>query len=494
MKKLLKGNALLYSVACFASLGQFLFGYDQGVMSGILVNDRWLNLEGYPNATMQGFVVAIFELGAWFTAYPTSWFMDRIGRRWTILVGSLIFIVGGILQTASYTFAQILIGRLIAGFGIGFLSTVLPVYTAELSRAHNRGKVTVLGMSINMLGYTASEFIDYGFSFSATEWSFRGPLLLQVIFALILALGTLALPESPRYLVSKQKDTLAIKTLSDMHGKHGDHPDVSQEYNEIKSTLELEAKLGQPTWKEMFTVYRRRTWIGISVQALGQMSGINIVTYYAPKMYEAVLGPGNQTILFAGFTALVYFCGAIIAAFLVDRVGRRPLFMYGSSFMVIWLVLMAVFNKISLGLTSAILVITFTMVYVGTFGITWACVDWLYPAEIFPFRTRAKGMSLAVSSNWISNFAVGLFTPPLLEAIGWATYLFYAVWNLIALFVVWKWFVETKGKSLEEIDAIFDDGAGAICDEKRSSTQSEEDGDFNSKISIKKEEHSKDLC
>ncbi|KAI7889634.1 general substrate transporter [Mucor mucedo] len=466
MGKLLKGSALLYSVAIFASLGQFLFGYDQGVMSGILVNNRWLELFGHPNATMQGLVVAIFELGAWVTTYPTSWFMDTIGRRWTIMVGTLIFIVGGVLQTASSTFVQIMMGRVIAGFGIGFLSTVLPVYTAELSRAHNRGRVTVLGMSVNMLGYTASAFIDYGFSFVESDWSFRGPLLLQVVFALILAIGTLALPESPRYLVSKNKDKLALKTLADMHGLDEDHPDVSKEYEEIKNALDIEAKLGQPTWKEMFTIYRKRSLIGIAVQALGQLAGINIVTYYAPKMYEAILGPGNETILFAGYTALVYFGGAIIASFLVDRVGRRPLFMYGSFFMTIWLVLMAVFNKVDLGYTSTVLVIAFTMIYVGTFGMTWACVDWLYPAEIFPFRTRAKGMSLAVSSNWLCNFAVGLFTPPLLESIGWATYIFYAAWNVVAFFVVWKWFVETKGKTLEEIDAIFADGAATLAIEK----------------------------
>ena len=106
-------------------------------MSGILVNDSWLNLTGNPNATMQGLVIAIFELGAWATSYPTSWFMDKIGRRWTILVGSLIFIVGGIIQTAHHTLAEIIVGRLIAGFGIGFLSTVLPVYTAELGQSHN---------------------------------------------------------------------------------------------------------------------------------------------------------------------------------------------------------------------------------------------------------------------------------------------------------------------------------------------------------------------
>jgi hypothetical protein len=110
------------------------------------------------------------------------------------------------------------------------------------------------------------------------DWSFRGPLLLQVIFALILAVGTLGLPESPRYLVSKSKDQLALKTLSDMHGKDQNHPDVCQEYDDIKTTLDFEAKLGQPTWGEMFTIYRKRTFIGIAVQALGQMSGINIVT------------------------------------------------------------------------------------------------------------------------------------------------------------------------------------------------------------------------
>ncbi|RCI07325.1 hypothetical protein CU098_014023 [Rhizopus stolonifer] len=459
---MLQGNALLYSVACFASLGQFLFGYDQGVMSGILVNDRWLQLFGFPSSTIQGLIIAIFELGAWFTTYPTSWFMDKIGRRWTILIGASIFIVGGAVQTGSNNLAGMLLGRLIAGFGIGFLSTVLPVYTAELSRAHNRGRVTVLGMSINMFGYMASEFIDYGFSFVDSDWSFRGPLLLQVAFALILAIGTLALPESPRFLVSKDRDEIALKTLADMHGKPKDNPDVLEEFDQIKSTLELEAKLGEPTWGEMFTRYTKRSFIGIAVQSLGQLCGINIVTYYAPKMYEAVLGPGNRTILFAGFTALVYFCGALISSLLVDRVGRRPLFMCGNFFMVIWLVLMAVFNKVALGLTSSILVIVFTMIYVGTFGITWACVDWLYPAEIFPFRTRAKGMSLAVSANWLSNFAIGLWTPPLLDQIGWATYIFYAAWNFVAFVVVYLWFVETKGKTLEEIDAVFNDGAGDI--------------------------------
>lgn len=122
------------------------------------------------------------------------------------------------------------------------------------------------------------EFIDYGFTFLNSDWSFRGPLFLQVVFALILAVGTIALPESPRYLVSKNKDQLAITTLSDLHGKDQDHPEVSKEFDDIKNALDLEAKLGEPSWKEMFTTYRKRSLIGIAVQALGQLSGINIVT------------------------------------------------------------------------------------------------------------------------------------------------------------------------------------------------------------------------
>ncbi|KAI9496987.1 general substrate transporter [Zychaea mexicana] len=452
-----EGTVLLYGLACFASVGQFLFGYDQGVLAGILVNHDWLQTFNYPTETMQGFVVSIFLLGAWLTSYGAPWSMDRLGRRWTIEIGALVFIVGGILQTVSVTLVQILFGRLIAGFGIGFLSTVVPVYMAELSRAHNRGKVTVAGMSINMFGYACSGFIDYGFTYVPNEWSWRGPLLLQCVFAVILAVGCFIFPESPRFLVKKGDHERALNILARLHGKPEDDKDVQQECQEIINAVNYEAALGQASWKDMFTTMRRRSIISIMVQALAQLSGINIVTYYAPKMYERVLGEGRMPILMAGFTALAYFAGAVVAIFLVDRAGRRKLFMSGSCLMVIWLILMAVFNKYDLGLTSAILVIVFTMIYVFTFGTSWACVGWLYPAEIFPLRARAKGMSLAASSNWLCNFAVGLWTPELLVKIEWATYIFYMAFCVLAFVLVYFFFVETNQKSLEEIDEAFGD-------------------------------------
>ncbi|KAG2227192.1 hypothetical protein INT45_008436 [Circinella minor] len=453
----IEGTLLLYLLACFASVGQFLFGYDQGVLAGILVNNHWLETFDHPSETIQGFVVSIFLLGAWVTSYIAPWFMDNWGRRWTIEIGSLVFIVGGILQTVSVTLVQILFGRLIAGFGIGFLSTVVPVYMAELSRAHNRGRVTVAGMSINMFGYACSGFIDYGFTYVDGEWSWRGPLLLQCVFAIILAVGCFILPESPRYLVKKGNVDRATVVLARLYGKDESDEGVQKERQDIVNAVNYEAALGQASWKEMFTTMRRRSIISIMVQALAQLSGINIVTYYAPKMYERVLGAGRMPILMAGFTALAYFVGALVAIFLVDRAGRRKLFMTGSCAMVVWLILMGVFNKYDMGLTSSILVIVFTMIYVFTFGCSWACVGWLYPAEIFPLRARAKGMSLAVSSNWLCNFAVGLWTPELLVKIQWATYIFYMAFCAISFVLVYIFFVETKGKSLEEIDEAFGD-------------------------------------
>ncbi|CEP12195.1 hypothetical protein [Parasitella parasitica] len=179
------------------------------------------------------------------------------------------------------------------------------------------------------------------------------------------------------------------------------------------------------------------------------MSGINIGTYYASKMYETILGPGSQTILFAGFTALAYFAGAMIAVFLVDRVGHRPLFMAGSCKMVVCLTLMAVFYKVAhvnnceknhknCGCQAQC-----------TFGTTWVCVDWLYNLYSRLNGSSLEDMAYAYSKS-VNPAETSLFRTRA------------KAWNLVALFVVWKWFIETKGKSLEEIDAVFNDSAGAI--------------------------------
>ncbi|RKP03592.1 hypothetical protein CXG81DRAFT_16964 [Caulochytrium protostelioides] len=454
----LRGNRLLYAVAGFASLGQFLFGYDQGVMSGVLVDPRWLQTMHHPSEAMQGQIVGVFLLAAWVTAYVASYAMEAWGRRGTIQLGSLIFAVGGIVQAASQTVAVLAIGRAITGVGIGFLSTALPVYTTELARAANRGRVTIMGMSINMLGYAASVFVDYGCSYGSSDWmTWRLPLLLQSVFAVILFLGSVFLPESPRWLVAHGRADAGARVIARLFDLPPSEPPVVAEVRHIQADADRMAALATPSWREMLVHYRHRSFIAVAVQTLGQMSGVNCVTYFAPKMYATAGIVGHQALLLSAVTGLVYFAGAVVAIFVVDVLGRRPVFMTGSLLMAVWLTALAIFVKIGTPAVSWF-VIAFMMLFMFTFGASWACLDWLYPAEIFNLRVRSKGMALAVGANWLSNYAIASITPPMLVHLGWVTYLFYAAWNLVAIGVVFLSFPETRGCSLETIDDLFSDG------------------------------------
>ncbi|KAJ8662624.1 hypothetical protein O0I10_001586 [Lichtheimia ornata] len=414
-RTLLRGNAFLYSVAAFAALGQFLFGYDQGVMSGVLVNQRWLELFHYPDAVMKGLVVAIFELGALVTSVIAGWAIDHFGRVGTIRIGAFVFIIGGTLQTAANHIALLLVGRLVAGFGVGFFSTVIPIYSAELGRAENRGVVAVFSMSIILVGLAASG--------------------------------------SPSNIIS------ISPTLFIIHDKEHDHPDVVRDHDQILDAVKFEETLGKMTWRDMFVVYKRRSWIAIIVQTCAQLQGMNVINYYAPIIYQKVLGPGKLVLLMNGVTATIFVFGAWTCMLLVERCGRRPLFLATSLNLALWLILMAIFTSgiVSDTRASSIMTIVCAMVFIFTVGLAWGPVAWLYVAEIFPLRARAKGVALSTISHWLWNFAVGLWTPPLLESIGWVTYLLYAAMCIATFIIVYFTFLETKGKTLEEIETLFGD-------------------------------------
>ncbi|KAJ8662625.1 hypothetical protein O0I10_001587 [Lichtheimia ornata] len=452
----LRGNSFLYVVTAFAALGQFLFGYDQGVMSAILVNQRWLELFHYPDATMKGFIVAIFELGALATSIIAGWVIDYLGRVAAIRIGGAIFIVGGTLQTASNNTVMLLLGRLIAGFGVGFFSTVIPMYVAELGRTTNRGRVSVFSTSIILIGLASSDYIDLGFSWVESHWSWRGPLLMQPLFAAILVVGTFFLPESPRYLIMKEQNDKAFNVLSIIHDKPCEHPDVLNDYNRILHAVQYETSLGKSSWRELFTTYKRRSALVIIVQTCVQLQGINVIPYYAPIIYESVFGPGKLALVMNGVSATFFIFGAWTCMFLVDRVGRRPLFLHTSLHLVVWFAIMAVFTSgVVEAHISQIMVIICGVVFMYIFGLAWAPVSWLYVSEIYPLRARARGMALASLTQWAWNFAVGLWTPPLLEGIGYLTYIFYAVICFLTFVIMYYMCVETNGKSLEEIDVLF---------------------------------------
>lgn len=202
----LHGKKLLYFTSVFVSLGVFLFGYDQGVMSGIITGPYFKNYFNQPSRAEVGTMVAILEVGALIASLSVGTLGDLLGRRRTILLGALIFLVGGAFQTFANGMPMMLLGRIIAGLGVGALSTIVPVYQSEISPPHNRGKLACIEFTGNIVGYAASVWVDYFCSFIESDWAWRVPLLMQCVMGALLALGSLVICESPRYGLVQNKD------------------------------------------------------------------------------------------------------------------------------------------------------------------------------------------------------------------------------------------------------------------------------------------------
>lgn len=194
----LTGKALVYFTSVFVSLGVFLFGYDQGVMSGIITGPHFRDYFNQPSKAEIGTMVAILEVGAFASSLAVGRIGDIIGRRKTILYGSMIFFVGGALQTLANGMPMMLLGRIIAGVGVGMLSTIVPVYQSEISPPHNRGKLACIEFSGNIIGYAASVWVDYFCSFIESDMSWRLPLAMQCVMGALLGAGALIIVESPR--------------------------------------------------------------------------------------------------------------------------------------------------------------------------------------------------------------------------------------------------------------------------------------------------------
>ncbi|KAM0744938.1 hypothetical protein ACQRIT_000322 [Beauveria bassiana] len=469
----LTGKPLLYFTSIFVSLGVFLFGYDQGVMSGIITGPYFIDYFGHPSKAAVGTMVAILEIGAFVSSLIVGRLGDVIGRRQTILYGSCIFFVGGALQTLATTMAMMMLGRIIAGFGVGMLSTIVPVYQSEISPPHNRGKLACIEFSGNVIGYTTSVWVDYGCGFIKNNLSWRIPLLMQCVMGALLALGSLIIVESPRWLLDTDQDEEGMVVIANLYGAGDVHnPKARDEYKEIKMSVLLQRQEGERTYADMFRRYRTRVLIAMSAQALAQLNGINVISYYAPYVFESAGWVGHDAILMTGLNGITYFLSTVPPWYLVDRWGRRPILLSGAVMMTISLSLISYFIFLDVKRTPQ-MVVLFVMIYNAAFGYSWGPIPWLYPPEILPLSIRSKGASLSTATNWAFNWLVGEMTPILQEWIKWRLYLIHALFCVISFVVVYFTYPETCGVRLEEMDSIFGDastvhGASSVQDESAS--------------------------
>ncbi|KAI0931890.1 hypothetical protein AcW2_000667 [Taiwanofungus camphoratus] len=275
-RRKLVGQPLLYAISVFASLGVFLFGYDQGVMSGVITGPHFRKYFNNPGPIQVGTMVAVLEIGAFITSVAAGRVGDIIGRRGTLFIGAIVFAVGGAVQTFTPGFWVMVVGRVIAGFGVGLLSTIVPIYQSEISPPDHRGALACMEFTGNIFGYASSVWIDYSCSFIDSDLAWRIPLFIQCIIGAILAGGSLLMPESPRWLIDTDKDTEGMRVLIDLHG--GDPNDVvaNAEYQEIKDRVMFERESGEGrTYAMMWRKYKRRVLLAMSSQAFAQLNGIN---------------------------------------------------------------------------------------------------------------------------------------------------------------------------------------------------------------------------
>ncbi|WEW61849.1 Ribulose bisphosphate carboxylase large chain [Emydomyces testavorans] len=416
-----------------------------------------------PTRAEIGTMVAILEIGALISSLCVGKIGDIIGRRRTILYGSIVFFIGGAFQSFATGIPMMLVGRIIAGLGVGALSTIVPVYQSEISPPHNRGQLACIEFTGNICGYAASVWVDYFCSFIDNHYSWRLPLFLQCVMGALLGFGSLIICESPRWLLDNDHDEEGMIVIANLYGKGDIHNSKArQEYRDIKMDVLIQRQEGERSYADMFRRYYKRVFIAMSAQAFAQLNGINVISYYAPLVFESAGWVGRKAILMTGINGLSYLASTIPPWYLVDRWGRRPILLSGAVAMIISLSLISYWIYLDIPGTTPTMTVIFVMIYNASFGASWGPIPWLYPPEILPLSIRAKGASLSTAANWAFNWIVGELTPVLQEVIHWRLYLMHAFFCASSFVVVYFLYPETSGVRLEDMDVLFGDATSTM--------------------------------
>ncbi|KAJ5885442.1 Sugar transporter STL1 [Penicillium taxi] len=464
----LSGRKLSMTVSTIATMGFLLFGYDQGVMSGIINSNVFDNVftAAKNNSVMQALITAIYELGCLFGAMFALFTGDWLGRRWMVICGATVMIIGVVIQVTAFAdhipLLQFMIGRVITGVGNGMNTSTIPTYQAECSRASNRGLLICIEGGIIAIGTAIAYWIDFGASYGPDDLVWRFPIAFQVVFGVIIIVGMWFMPDSPRYLISRGKIHEGEYVLAALAGLEIDDPETQLQKQLVIESIEAAGVAEGAGYSDLLTggktQHLRRMLIGASSQIAQQLSGCNAVIYYLPVLMESSLKQSTfMSLVISGVNMIVYALFATFSWFFIEKIGRRKLFIGGMTGQCISMII--VFACLIPGTTSAAKGAVFGLfLYMAFFGAAMLPLPWLYPAEISPIRTRGKANAVSTCSNWLFNFTVVMITPVMIANIGWGTYLFFACMNAIFIPIMYFFYPETAGRSLEEIDIIFAKG------------------------------------
>jgi sugar porter (SP) family MFS transporter len=437
-------------IAVVVALGGFLFGYDTGVISGAL---SFITTDFHLSSFTSGLVVSAILVGAMVGALSSGRIADRFGRRAAIIVAAAVFAVGAIFAAVAPDAPALVAARVVLGLGVGLASALVPVFIAEVAPPAARGRLVAVNQLLITIGIVVAYAIGYAFT-SSHDW--RAMFALAVIPSVGLGIGMLFMPESPRWLIAQGREDEARRVLARVRPAG----DADAEITEIRQVRpEGAVKLRELT----------RKWVlpaliaGVGLQILGQATGVNTVIYYAPTIFKHAGLGSSASILATVGVGVVNMVMTVVGMNLVDRVGRRRLLITGVAVQMLALVaLAATFGIGGLSASTGTIAFILVLIYIAAAA---ACLDvviFIIPSEIYPLGVRGTAMSVTLFANWGMGFVVSLTFLSLLQALGTSgSFWLYAALCAVTVVFAARFVPETRGRSLEEIEADLHQRAGA---------------------------------
>lgn len=451
----------MIGISLAAAMGGFLFGFDTSVINGAInAMSSQFGIDGF----LQGFAVSSALLGCVIGAWFSGTVATRIGRVKTMLIAAVLFLASAIGSGLASGVVDLILWRTLGGLAVGAASVLAPAYIAEVAPANVRGRLGSLQQLAIVLGIFTALLVDALFaniagSASETLWlgreAWRWMFMAEAVPAVLYGIFALMIPESPRYLVDNQRLDEARRVLHD----YTHEPDPDGKIKEIATTLERESKESLRDLRGAMLGLKPIVWVGIALAVFQQFVGINVIFYYSTTLWRSVGFDESQALLTSVITSVTNVVVTIVAILLVDKVGRRPLLVFGSGGMALTLGTMAVaFSQatgtgqdVSLPGIWAPVALVAANLFVVSFGATWGPIMWVMLGEMFPNKIRATAVAVAAAFNWLANFTVSTTFPVLSEISLVLAYGLYAGFALLSFFFVWRLIPETKGRELEDM-------------------------------------------
>ena len=451
------------AIVAVATIGGFLFGYDSGAVNGTQEGLR--ETFGLSDAGL-GFTVGSLLIGCFIGAFFAGRLADLIGRRNTMMIAALLFLVGALIQGSAHDHMIFVIARLAGGMAVGAASVLSPAYISEVAPASIRGRLTTLQQIMIIIGLTIAFVVNYFLALSAGEstapyWAgieaWRWMYLMQAVPAAIFLFALIFIPESPRYLVSKGREEKAESVLASLFGRGV----AGEKLREIRATFAEDHRPRLSDLKAPGGGIRKVVWAGIMLAVFQQLVGINVIFYYGETLWK-LAGVSEAAALQRNiFSGVVSIAACLVTIMVVDKIGRKPLLLIGSAGMAVSLFAMAfAFNSGTLDATGQLqltpnmgmVALVAANLYVIFFNGTWGPVMWVMLGEMFPNQIRGSALAVAGFAQWFANYLIAQSFPVMAAWSLTGSYLFYAVSAVISYFLVQKLIHETRGKELEQME------------------------------------------